>query len=114
MAIENILTPFPHDSSSCILGPFRLAASKDDADPNLLNQAAGYAPLLSDPVTPLDRPPTIRTWPWTFESDNHVEWRRWSYRVEKEKKEKKERTFTFFICLSAKQRNYTLHISLVI
>lgn len=83
MAIENILTPFPHDSSSCILGPFRLAASKDDADPNLLNQAAGYAPLLSDPVTPLDRPPTIRTWPWTFESDNHVEWRRWSYRVEK-------------------------------
>lgn len=83
MAIEDIFTPFSHDSSSCILGLFRLAASKDGANPNLLNQAIGYAPLLLDLTTTLDCAPTIRTWPCTFESDNHTEWRKWSYRVEK-------------------------------
>lgn len=83
MAVEAILTPFPIDASICILGPFRLSSAKDDADPFLLNQAADYAPLFVNPSAAFDRPPLIRTWPWTPESDNRVEWRKWSYRVEK-------------------------------
>lgn len=82
MAVEAILTPFPIDASIGILGHFRPSSAKDDADLFLLNQAAGYAPLFVNPSAAFDRPPMIRTWPWTSESDNHVEWHKWSYQLE--------------------------------
>lgn len=49
----------------------------------LLNQAAGYAPLVMNLSATFDYPPLTRTWPWIAESDNHIEWHLWSYRVEK-------------------------------
>lgn len=73
MAVEDSLTSFSYDSSSCILGPFRLAITKDDADPHLMNKTADYAPLFMNPTTAFNRPPLIRIWPWTFQSDNHTE-----------------------------------------
>lgn len=81
MEHQPILAPFPLDSPTCILGPCR-SVTDDDIDALLLDQAMAYAPLFCNPKAAFDQPPIIRTWQWTPESENHLDWRSWSYRVE--------------------------------